>query len=303
MISAFLLNYPYITPIIHFLFAILLFILINWIGKNSLSVGYMQMNVVIQEDTAPAFNFLFKALGPVVYLILCVVIFQSLKLDNLVDRCYFIVIDYWIFRLLWNLLSNRWKLINWGQQILYWLTSIGIAVWFYNKIGEVNNILPSGQGLVDQMWILIIAFLYAVFNQVKTGNTKTIKRKNSYIESRYKKFHAEYNDIIHSYFHNKFYEALTYSIMVYEDFNRPFMIRIAEYISFFFCRKRPHSLGIMQVMTTNYIDDKQSVKLAIQKIANDANSYLEQTPQEDLNASLLLYHIAEQYNGGDPNYA
>lgn len=263
----------------------------------------MQLSVVFREDTAPAFNFVFKVLGPVVYLILCAVLFQSLKLQVLTYKCFFIVIYYWAFRLVWNIIYNRLELTDWVQLIIYWIASIGLALWVYSNIEKVDKILPDGKGLIDQMWILIIAFLYALFNQLNIGKYRTIKRKNNYINARYKKFKSEYNGIIHSYFHNNFYEALTYSIMIYEDFNRPPVVRAIEYINFFITH-HPHTLGIMQVKTDTLINDSESVKLAVKKIARDANDYIraKETEGEEVNLYGLLYNIAEKYNGGSPNY-
>lgn len=285
----------------------------NWIGKNSISLGYMQLSVIFETDTAPAFNFLFKVLGPVVYLIICMVLFQSVKLNILVRKCYFIVIYYWGFRFIWNIFANRWKLFNWNQNVLYWVSSIGISYWIYSNVKDINSILPTGENLIGEMWILIIAFLYAVVNKVNFGEYKSIKRKDNYLKSRFEKFYDKYNNIIHTSFNNSFYEALTYAIMIYEDFNRPYMIRMIEYIRFYLSKK-PHTLGIMQVKTNRYINDEQSLRLAIVKIINDNNAYINQERKKAINEgnphpdevriyrSLLISHIADKYNGGDPKY-
>lgn len=305
---------PWIIHIIHFLFAILLFFIMNWIGKNSISIGYMQLSVVFETDSAPAFNFIFKVLGPVVYLILCILLFQSLELNILVKNCYFIVIYYWAFRFIWNIITNRWKLFNWSQQFLYWFSSIGISYWIYSSVKDINSILPKGDDLIGEMWILIIAFLYAVINKVNFGEYKSLKRKDNYLQSRYEKFKAKYNGIIQSAFNNSFYEALTYAIMIYEDFNRPYLIRKIEDLRFRITKK-PHTLGIMQVKTDRYINDEQSLRLAIAKIKNDNNAYINQERENAIRGgnpnpvinniiykNCLISHIADKYNGGDPKY-
>ena len=63
-------------------------------------MGYVKMSVVIQEDTAPLFNYLFKVLAPVVYIILLTAVFQKAGLNQLTSKIFFIVIDYWLIRLL-----------------------------------------------------------------------------------------------------------------------------------------------------------------------------------------------------------
>ncbi len=54
-------EYSWWIATIHFALAVLLFFIINWIGAHSISVGYMQMDIVIKEESAPAFNFLFQS--------------------------------------------------------------------------------------------------------------------------------------------------------------------------------------------------------------------------------------------------
>lgn len=286
------------------LLAVVLFFAMNWIGKNSISVGYRQLSVVFEKDDAPAFNFLFKVIGPVVYLILCVVLFQAFDLEILTEKCYFIVVYYWAFRLVWNFFFNRWKLLDLLHLILYWISSIGVAYWMYTNIEKVDKILPDGKGLIDQMWILIIAFLYELCNRVRVGEQRTIKRKDHYLRARYDKFKGKFGNITGSYFNNDFYENIVYAIMIYEDFNRPFLIRKIEDLRFFITRK-PHTLGIMQVTTDKYINDEESVRQAVKKIAGDINAFIEEN-RDDENEIFgwnLVSYIANKYNGGSTGYS
>jgi len=279
--------------------AVILFFIVNWIGAHSISVGYMQMSVVIKEDSAPAFNFLFKVIAPIVYLILTATLFQQLGFPNLTNNCYLIVVYYWIFRVLWIVCSGRGSLTNWIEQIVYWTCSIGLSIWIYFILESVEEILPDPRSLLDQLWILIIIFIYSILNQVQLSRARTIKRKETYIANRYKKFHQKYDSIIKEFFHDNFYEAVTYSIMIYEDFNRPMIVRWIEYISFYIKRK-PHTLGIMQVMTSTYINNEKSIRLAMQKIKNDGNNIKR---EEYYSKSGIASEIAEKFNGGDYSYA
>ena len=76
------LGYSWYIALTHFALAIALFFIVNWIGARAISVGYIQMNIVIQEDTAPAFNFVFKILAPFVFIVLCAVNFKTLYLNS-----------------------------------------------------------------------------------------------------------------------------------------------------------------------------------------------------------------------------
>lgn len=296
--------YTFDIILVHIFLSIVLFFIVNWLGARAISIGYVQMSIVIKEDTAPAFNFLFKVLAPPVYIVLCAVLFQTLALDRMNTNIFYIAVYYWVFRLLWVLLTGRGRLVNWVEQFIYWVASISLSIWIYSLIEQVEKILPDTRSLLDQFWILIIVFLYSVFNKIQLGREGTIKRKNNYIIGRYKFFQKKYDSIINNFFHNSFCEALTYSIMIYEDFNRPKIVRWIEYFHFWITQK-PHSLGVMQVLTSHCINNEQSIILAMKKICEDTNQYMEEYNMEVIlpeNYSYASYWISKQYNSGDYSY-
>lgn len=296
--------YTFDIILVHILLSVVLFFIVNWLGSHAISIGYVQMSIAIKDETSPAFNFIFKVLAPPIYIVLCAVLFQTLDLDQMNVNIFYIAVYYWIFRVLWALLTGRSRLVNWIEQSIYWVVSVSLSVWVYSLIEQVEKILPDTRSLLDQFWILIIVFLYSVFNKIQFGREGSAKRGNSYIIGRYKLLHKRYDHLIKNFFHNGFYEALTYSIMIYEDFNRPNIIRWIEYFHFWITRK-PHSLGIMQVLTPHYINNEQSINLAMRKICKDTNQYMEELqkevilPNEYSSASCC---ISSQYNRGDYSY-
>lgn len=255
-------NYSLNIAIVHIISAIVLFFIVNWIGAHSISIGYIQLSIMAKEDTAPAFNFIFRILSPIVYYVLFIVVVQSLEHPEFVRFSYLIILYYWIFRTIVIILFGRNKLTNWGLHIVYWIISISISIWIYLLVEKVDKLLPDPRSLLDQMWILIIIFLFSVLNNIELSHKGTIKRRKSYINHQYTKFKSEFGSLISEKCSNEFYEAATYSIMIYENFNRPKIIRMLEYLRFYITKK-PHTLGIMQVNTDKYIDDKMSIVKAI----------------------------------------
>ncbi len=305
-ISNLLIDYYWYIALAHFILAVIIFFIINWIGARSISVGYMQMDIVIKEDTAPAFNFLFKVIAPVVFIILSAVFFEAIKLSQFNKNIYLIVVYYWAFRILWILCTSRGRLTNWWEQIIYWSASIGLSLWVYNVLENVEQILPDPQSLLEELWILIIMFIYSILNKVQISREGTIKRKNNYIISRYTIFKKKYDAIIKEFFHDDFYEALTYSIMIYEDFNRPIIVRWVEYLRFWITHKS-HTLGIMQVTTDKFINDKESIMQAMQIIQKFGNEFIEKHSNHEYkqyytSALAAVGYIANEYNGGDYTY-
>lgn len=252
--------------IFHLILAVILFLIINWIGKHSFSIGYVQMSIFQKDEEAPAFNYLYRILSPTVYIIIISTILYKLSLDNYAKNIYLIPIYYVVFRQFFNLVTNRALLINWTRVIVTDLAIITLAYLVYSKIIITKqNLMPDFSTFAEEMWIIIAVFIYQVLNKVELSKSATINRKNNYINKRFLKFKSKYHSVLTEQINNDKLIATVYSIMIYEDFNRPKIIRIIENIAQKIGSK-PRSLGIMQVTSNKSISDDESVVLAIEKI-------------------------------------
>lgn len=125
----------------------------------------------------------------------------------------------------------------------------------------------------------------------------------------YKKIKLTHNQIVHKYIklrkkyekyishHSEAYLIIFFSIMIMENYNRPWYFRLCEYI-LFVLKKSIHqeivmSLGIMQVKTNVLIGNVKSIKLADELIYNEYNE-MANLPTE--NADIGIGNIAEKYN-------
>ena len=68
-------------------------------------------------------------------------------------------------------------------------------------------------------------------------------------------------------------QRVIYAIMIYENFNRPTTQRWCENVLFCLGR-RPMTLGIMQVSTTKFIHNAESVELGCRKIKESFQEYV-----------------------------
>lgn len=287
--------------------AVILFYIVNWIGAQSkpLDFGYVQMSVALQDDTAPLFNYLFKVLAPIVYIILLAVLFQATGWKDLCDNLYLIVVYYWAFRFIYITVRGQLPLLNWKVQVLYWVSSISLAVWVNSIIDKVESILPSPEALLEELWILIILFLYSIFNKLEFSREGADRRIKRYTYKKVDYFQKRFGAIIDSNFSVDFFKACVYSIMVYEDFNRPALARFIERLFSHFTSSS-HTYGIMQVKSSKSLSDEESVELACKKIKKDV---LEILPEyycgEDDSVYLygLAYGVFKKYNPGDPKYS
>lgn len=300
---------PWDVVLCHVFLAITLFILINWVGRHSFSIGYMEISLLVKEEEAPAFNFVFRVLSPVVYLFIVSAILYSVSLDRYVDQIYFVSLYYILFRLSFNLATNRSKLLNWGRQLVYWIGILALSFFAYEKlISARENIFPDFKTFANELWIIILIFLYQTMNNLRFSSARTEQRKENYLTSRLKVYQSRFGDVINTLAPSPKLQALIYAVIVYEDFNRPKIVRFFENLTFRIT-SRSMSLGIMQVRTDKLLTDLQSVELGVKKMLRakelseaKLNREMDADPSGVSNWSLeytLTRDILKDYNPDD----
>lgn len=287
--------------LIQILLGIGLFFLINWIGKHSFSIGYMEISIFVKTEEAPAINFLIRIITPIVYIIIISTILYYLGLDRYVVNIFLVNIYYIIFRLIFNLITNRGFLINWYRQFIYWGAIVVLSYFTYeNIIKTKTNILPDFTTVANELWIIIVIFLFQLTNKIRIPQDGSLKRKQNYLKIRHNYFKKLYGKKIKEITQNEILEAITYAILIYEDFNRPKLARIIENIKFRISKK-PLTLGVMQVTTTKLLTDNESVVLGTNKIVAAYKSYLQKPAAEndDYHECSAMSHIIGDYNTGE----
>ncbi|MCX2432831.1 hypothetical protein [Pedobacter sp. GR22-10] len=291
--------------VVHFTLGVILFFLINWVGRHSFSMGYMEITLFIKDEEAPAINYLIRVLSPIVYLIIVSSILYLLKLDKYVINIYLVNIYYISFRLFFNVITSRGPLLNWGKQVIYWVSIILLSYLVYDKIIKYRvNVLPDFTTIANELWIIILVFIFQIVNGVKLSSDGQIKRKTKYLKSKYLYFKVRYGNIISQNTRNDSLEIIAYAILIYEDFNRPIVARWLEYVTFFITGSK-HSLGVMQFPTDKFITDLQSVDLGTKKLRNKYNSILaeiDEKPEIGYSIYDAEREIIGNYNGGSKYY-
>lgn len=270
------------STILHAFLAVFLFFLVNLLGHYSpSSLKYHKLTSFLETNEAPAFNYVIRVLTPAVYIIIVSAVLYSLKLDLYTKNIYMVAIYYVAFRTLINILINRSLLVNWKGHIIYSLSIIGLCYFVNLKLIQTkSNILPDFSNMANELWIIIVIFLYNFINNIEVSDKTAEKRKSKYIDSQYDRIYNLYGDIIEEEIDVLRLRCIAMAIIIYEDFNRPKLFRLVEYFKFFITRKT-HTLGIMQVMTSTYIGDRKSVELGISKLKNDFNELRSQYFEDD----------------------
>ena len=124
----------------------------------------------------------------------------------------------------------------------------------------------------------MLIFIYNALNSIRPPAEGAERRLANYINSNYQGMKTKYGGIIQQKVKDQRIEALVYSIMIYENFNRPKLRRLLENIGFRLGRCK--TLGIMQVTTTKLINDRESVELGTKKILDDYQATYDETKEK-----------------------
>jgi len=287
------------TLAIQLALAVLLFYLINWIGRHSSGLGYMQLTLFVRPEEAPAFNFLLRVLSPSVFIIIVAVSLYTAHFDRFTAELWRVAAYYYVFRLLYNVTLGRGALINWLVFIIQATVGVSASLLAYRYlILPRDPLIPDVRTIGNELWIAIALFLYATLNNVKTSTVGSERRKKKYLASRMTALRKSYAPLVDGKFPKRILELVVYAILIHETFNRPRIVRWLERLVF------PHlsrTLGVMQVETARPITDEESVRIGVAKLRE---SY-ELTVHELSTAAqsppgVVLQRTIAKYNRDDP---
>ena len=252
--------------IIHIGLAVCFFYILNWIGQQTVSLGYIQLSTFARQDEAPAFNFILRTVSPTIYIILLSAILYALGEESLIKGIWRVVLFYFLYRSLYNVAFGRASLMNWRSFITQGIIAVTLAYFLYHMLILTKKyIVPDIDTLANELWLVIIFFLYSVLNRIQRSDEGIRRRRLNYIKKNYSRFKNQYGDLVTRKAMNQDIQYLAYAIMIYENFGRPRFLR-------FFEDKIPRkklTRGIMQVRSANKISDQESVNIAIKKLNLD----------------------------------
>jgi len=283
---------------LHILLAISEFFLVNWMGKHTLSSGYYQISFIQTVEDSPLFNVVFRILAPTVFLVITAAVWYALGLDAVIRQYWHVTVLYFAVRWGFNLLMGRSKLLNWGKQVVIAGFAIALSVLVSEQLlVHREAVLPSSRGLTDELWIVVIGFIYVTVNRVSWPHlgTSGAERKNQYLRSRYLDFRRRFGAVIVGVASSKACEALSYAVMIYESFNRPRVYQLIEnWILFPVGMAR--TLGPMQVSSPSRLPQAELVRLGVERV-NEALSGAFARMREDSPGALTV-HLRRDPNAG-----
>lgn len=284
--------------------AVIEYIIINFLTtkitklKEYVTLNYSSFEFSDVGEKPYGLNILIKIICPTIFIIILAGIFYNFKLNSFVEDIYLITVFYFLIRwfIIIGVLSRK-ELVNWNREIIIFIITISINLFlYYFFIKKTTQIFISLEELRDAIWISIITFIIViirdfVYNYIYIDNDKQEDRKEKYILKKYEYFRKKYDDIITT--KNKELHEIVYAIMIYENFNRPFLIRVVEKIKLLVAGEA--TLGVMQVKSRVLINDRTSVKLGYQILKKNYFDNKKHIKEKDR----LLCETISSYNYGE----
>lgn len=273
----------------------------SWINikKEKFSINYNSFKFSMSKNLPNGMNTIIKIFFPPIYIVILSGILYKFSYEAFISNIYLITIIYYLIK--WFLvifIFNKKVIINWKNEFVCFILASFISWLLYAFfITKTRQIFIPLDALRDGIWIGIFTFFFSliikgVYKQDYLNKEEQEKKIKSYVESKYKRFNSRYSDIIKT--NNLTLKNLTYAIMIYENYNRPTVIRICEYIKFIFTKNA--SLGVMQVETNKIISNKTSVKLGYRLIKKSFYSTKKHTSKNsNLKKVIFSYNKSELY--------
>lgn len=238
--------------IFYFFFGLILFFILNYLDKS-------------EEE-----NNIVHAIIPVIYIVLLAGLIMSLSLPIALDNLFLIILFELLIRIYYvRSVLRQDELMNTSYYTQIYVVSIVLG-YFVNKmfILEVDSVFPTAQEMKLMVWFLIIVFLYFTLKnhihiQVKEQKKTFPHKKKQYILVQYVKLKTQYHQEIKM--KKKEYLPLFYAMMIYANYQRPSFYRKLDRIVYRFTGKET-KMGIMQIPSRVEIQDRESIRLAIQKL-------------------------------------
>ncbi len=277
------------------LLALALFLLNGQLGKLQHGISeplfeYGKFSFMPTSEQSFAGNFFQKIINPAVFLAVAAALTQHYLTSDYVESLWLLIPVFWLCRLIYMIGRNVFVFLNLKYEMIAFVLSLalGEGVFFCiikPLLIEGEQIWISSAALRDALWYAILVYLAKTAWEIMKKsfgeeNIYPYERRSKIVMKRYDKFSMKYSNDVLASLSNHPQDSMTvetreqiirviYAIMIYEDYNRPFGVRLAEWtMKATFFRWRTMSLGIMQVRTDRLISSRESIKLSVPPIIN-----------------------------------
>jgi hypothetical protein len=278
----------------HCALALVLFFMVNWIGRHAIDFGYVSTSLFEEPNESVALNFFIRALSPAVFIIIFSSLAVSFNRPELRFNIFYVAIYYYIFRAGIIIILNRHRLVSWPRYLLHAASGIFFAMLaYYYLILPNKSLLPDLEAAGNELWLALLAFLYAVANKITLSDGPGARRRNSFVDKHYFAARARFGSQIDSKVSDEMLRLIVYSVLVYEDYCRPPSVRMLERLAVW---KKYRTTGIMQVSSAVALSDVESVERGIDILSYSWENHSgEKSPWSRLHLTLADYNKDDDY--------
>ena len=188
------------------------------------------------------------------------------------DNLFIIVVFEFLIRMIYTTYLLEKDFFSKEEGVLPLYFGNVIVAYLLNQfiIRQVDMVFLNPEQLKFLLWVFIVLFFYHFFYKKKEISiTKDVVQKGlelgdkkQYIISQYAKMKQKYGKYIHV---KDDMRLLIYSLMIYENYNRPGIFRQIDYIRYQFDHI-PKKQGIMQVDSKKILSDVESIEVVEKKL-------------------------------------
>ncbi|WP_137111167.1 hypothetical protein [Rhodobacter sp. SY28-1] len=273
--------------------AILLFFAVNWIGRHAVSFGYSSTTLFEHPNESIALNFVFRTLPPMVLMVLLSAVAVASGNDELRLQSYWIAVYYFLIRAVYFPVFGLHQLIDWRRFSLH--AGMGLAAaWAAYRflILPKKSLLPDLETAGNELWLAMIFFMYALANSITVVDSRSAGRRNSFVAKRYLSARYRYGALIDESTTEDLLKLIVYSVIVFEDYCRPPIVRFVERTLFW---RAGRTTGVMQVSSECRLDDMESVKLGTAKLKESWVDHKEESFWERVRSVVADYNRDDDY--------
>jgi hypothetical protein len=274
--------------------------------------GYCDITFGKESKKSLIINIQYNIFAPIIYMLLIATVLQNIGQEELAYKAVYIVPCYYLVRwVMITVIAGKYQLFNIKYECISAIPGVLLA-FFIQRILILSGkeIFPTVEEFRTQLWLVFFAMAYQFCvrslgksDAIRQNRVCTKQMKQKYILDKYELFQRKYGTIIQAEAPGDYLQRVIYAIMIYENFNRPTTQRWCENVLFCLGR-RPMTLGIMQVSTTKFIHNAESVELGCRKIKESFQEYVKIAKKENYQGyyfgagepELCLEKICEDYN-------
>lgn len=278
---------------LHVALAVVLFFLVNWIGKHTVDFGYVSTSLFEEANESVALNFFIRALSPAVFIILFSSTAVALDRPDLRLGIFMVAPYYYVVRASIIFLFNRHHLISWPRYIGHALSGVAFATLAYKYLILPNrSLIPDLETAGNELWLALLAFLYAVANNITLSGGPGARRRNAFVKNHYIAARRRFGGIIDAKVTDDLLKLVAYSVLVYEDYCRPPAMRTLERLAWW---KKTRTTGIMQVSAADTLTDLESVNKGLDILLASWGKYSREEGWSQVRSTISDYNKDEDY--------